>query len=147
MPATKATDLIRQGITALNEGSTLVAMVHFEDAVKLDNSPTARSYLAFSLAKERNQFGRAASLCLSALQEEPDKSLHYLNLGRIYLLAGEKTRAIKTFRKGLKAGRNQQIIDELKKLGLRQPPVMKTLDRNNPLNKCLGILFQKLGMR
>ena len=147
MSTTKATDLIRKGMAALNEGSTLVAMVHFEDAMKLDDSPTARSYLAFCLAKERHQIGRAASLCLSALQEEPNKSLHYLNLGRIYLLAGEKTRAIKTFRKGLKVERNQQIIHELKNLGLRQPPVVKALDRENPLNKCLGILFHKIGMR
>jgi tetratricopeptide (TPR) repeat protein len=147
MSTTKATDLIRKGMAALHEGSTLVAMVHFEDAMKLDDSPTARSFLAFCLAKEQHQFGRAATLCLSAMQEEPNKALHYLNLGRIYLLAGEKTRAIKTFRKGLKLERNRQIIDELKKLGLRQPPVVKTLHRDNPLNKCLGILFQKLGMR
>jgi len=144
---TKATDLIRKGISALNEGSALLAMIHFEDALKLEDSPTARSYLAFCLAKEQHQVGRAASLCLSAMQEEPHKSLHYLNLGRIYLLAGEKTRAIKTFRKGMKLERNRQIIEELKKLGLRQPPVMKTLHRDNPLNKCLGILFHKLGMR
>lgn len=124
-----------------------MAMVHFEDALKLQDSPTARSYLAFCIAKERHQIGRAASLCLSALQDEPGNSVHLLNLGRIYLLAGEKTRAIQTFRKGLRLERNRQIIEELKKLGLRQPPVMKSLHRGNPLNKCLGILFQKLGMR
>jgi tetratricopeptide (TPR) repeat protein len=147
MPASEMTTLIQKGVAALKEGNTLVAMIHFEDAAKLEDTPTVRSYLAFCLAKERQQMTKAISLCLTAMQQEPTRALHCLNLGRIYLMAGQKTRAIQTFRKGLKLERNQQIIDELKNLGLRQPPVLKTLSRDHPLNKCLGILFQKMGMR
>lgn len=147
MPASKMTTLIQKGVAALKEGNTLVAMIHFEDAAKLEDNPTVRSYLAFCLAKERQQMTKAISLCLTAMRQEPTRALHYLNLGRIYLMAGQKTRAIQTFRKGLKLERNQQIIDELKNLGLRQPPVLKSLNRDHPLNKCLGILFQKMGMR
>lgn len=147
MPASEITSLIEKGIGALKEGNTLVAMIHFEDAAKLEDNPTVRSYLAFCLAKERRQMTRAMTLCLTAMQQEPTRTLHHLNLGRIYLMAGQKTRAIQIFRKGLKLERNQQIIDELKKLGLRQPPILKTLNRTHPLNKCLGILFQKMGMR
>ena len=147
MLASEMTKLIEKGMAALKEGNTLVAMMHFEDAVKLEDSPTVRSYLAFCLAKERRQMAKAISLCLTAIQQEPTRALHHLNLGRIYLIAGQKTRAIQTFRRGLKLERNQQIINELKKLGLRHPPVFKTLNRDHPLNKCLGILFHKMGMR
>jgi len=147
MPASEITTLTEKGVAALKEGNTLVAMIHFEDAAKLEDNPTVRSYLAFCLAKERRQMTKAISLCLTAMQQEPTRTLHHLNLGRIYLMAGQKTRAIQTFRRGLKVERNQQIIDELKKLGLRQAPVLKALNRAHPLNKCLGILFHKIGMR
>lgn len=147
MPADTLAQLIQKGIAAIEEGNTLMALMHFENAAKSAKTATVCSYLAYCLAKERRQLPKAVSLCLAAIQKEPNKSLHQLNLGRIYLLAGQKTRAIKTFRKGLKMERNQQIIDELKKLGVRQPPVLNALNRDHPLNKYLGRLFQKLGMR
>lgn len=139
--------LIQKGIAALEGGNTLVALMHFEDAAKQGSTPTVSSYLAYCLAKERRQLPKAVSLCMSAMQQEPTRSLHHLNLGRIYLLAGQKTKAIQVFRKGLKLERNQQIIDELKGLGVRRPPVLKALNRGHPLNKVLGIMFRKLGMR
>lgn len=146
MPANLAR-LIQQGIAALEEGNSVVALMHFENAAKQGNTPTVASYLAYCLAKERRQLPKALSLCMSAIQQEPTRSLHYHNLGRIYLLSGQKTKAIAIFRKGLKLERNQQIIDELKVLGVRRPPVLGALERNHPLNKLLGIMFRRLGMR
>ena len=51
------------------------------------------------------------------------------------------------FRGGLKYWNNLQIIDELNKLATRKPPVISFLSRNNPINKFLGIIFTKLGLR
>jgi len=89
----------------------------------------------------------AAKTCRESIKREPGNSLHYLILGRIMLMAGEKTRAVKTFRQGLKASPNQKIITELKKLGLRKPTVLKTLDRTHPLNRVLGRVFSTIGFR
>jgi len=139
--------LLEKGIAAADTGNTLVALVHFEDAVKLDDSPLVRSYLAFCLAKERRQLQKAAALCREALQQEPANPVHYLNLGRIYLLAGQKDRAIQTFRQGLKKGRTPLIVRELKLLGVRKSPVLQSLGREHPLNKYLGMLLNRLGMR
>jgi Flp pilus assembly protein TadD len=141
------TRLIGKGIASVEQGNSLMALVHFEDAAKLRKTPIGCSYLAYCLAKERRQMTNAVSLCLEAMQQEPGNAVHYLNLGRIYLLAGQKANAIQVFRKGLKFGKNQQIIDELKKLGLRKLPVLGSLPRKHPLNKYLGILSKKLGMR
>ena len=58
-----------------------------------------------------------------------------------------KLDAIKILREGLKHEKNQQIIDELDSLGTRKPPVLFFLRRSNPLNKYLGILLRKLGLR
>lgn len=147
MPDKELNTLIRKGLAELEKGNTLLALVHFEDAARLDDSPLVRSHLAYCLARERRQLQKAATLCSTALQEEPGNPVHYLNLGRIYLLAGQKNRAIQTWRRGLKIGRIPQIVEELKKLGTRKPPVLKALGREHPANRYLGILLQKLGMR
>lgn len=147
MPDKELNNLIRKGLAEIDKGNTMLALIHFEDAVKLDDSPLVRSHLAFCLARERRQLQRAAALCNEALQEEPHNPVHYLNLGRIYLLAGQKNRAIQTWRRGLRIGRNPQLVAELKSLGLRKPPVLKTLGREHPVNKYLGMMLQKMGMR
>lgn len=147
MPDKELNSLIRKGLAEIDKGNTMLALIHFEDAIKLDDSPLVRSHLAFCLARERRQLQKAATLCNGALQEEPHNPVHYLNLGRIYLLAGQKNRAIQTWRRGLRIGRNPQIVAELKSLGLRKPPVLKALDREHPVNKYLGMMLQKMGMR
>ncbi|HXV21214.1 MAG TPA: tetratricopeptide repeat protein [Desulfuromonadales bacterium] len=147
MPGQELNALIRKGLAEIERGNTLMALVHFEDAARRDDSPLVRSHLAYCLAKERRQMNKAATLCNEALQEEPGNTVHYLNLGRIYLLAGQKNRAIQTWRRGQKLGRNPQIAFELRKLGLRKPPVLKALGREHPVNRFLGKMLQKMGMR
>lgn len=147
MPDKELHNLIRMGLAEVQKGNTLVALIHFEDAAELDDSPLVRSYLAFCLAKERRQMQKAAALCNAALQEEPNNPLHYLNLGRIFLLAGHKNRAIQVWQRGLKIARDPQIVAELRKLGVRKPPVLKALGREHPMNKYLGKMLQKMGMR
>jgi hypothetical protein len=63
------------------------------------------------------------------------------------LISGNKGKAIDAWRQGLRAGPNRQIIDELKKLGLRKPAVIKNLKRNHPINRALGRLFRVIGFR
>jgi len=147
MPGTELKDLFSKGLEALTLGNTLSALAFFEKVIKIEGSPSALSYFAFCIAKERGQIGKAISLCKEALRIEPDNSAHYLNLGRIHLLAHKKIDAINVFREGLTHEANQQIIDELNRLVVRKPPVISFLNRNNPLNKFLGILLKRLGLR
>jgi hypothetical protein len=84
---------------------------------------------------------------LEAIKKEPQNSLLYLNLGRIYRLSKRKGDAVKIFREGLKFEVNQQIIDELTKIGIRKRPVIPFLRRSNPLNKYLGVILHKLRLR
>lgn len=139
--------MIAQGIAAANQGNTLLALVHLENAAREETSPLLNSYLGYCLARERHQLARGLALCQQALQAEPQNTDHYLNLGRIYLLAGQKTQAISALRRGLKVGRNSRIVQELKRLGLRKTPVFSGLDRSHPANKYAGILLQRLGFR
>ncbi len=146
MPET-LNDLIRRGDRALQQGDTLVALLQFETAHNIEQTPQVMSKLAYCLAKERRQLQQALRLCMDALQREPDNPDHYYQLGRIYLIAGQKRRAIATFRKGLKFKRHQPSIDELVRIGVRKEPVLRSLPREHLLNRGLGILLSRFGSR
>ncbi len=139
--------LIERGVAAAEHGNTLDALFHLESAAHSGSTPRLKSYLGYCLARERREFKRAADLCLDALKEEPAQAVHYLNLGRVYLAAGQKAAAIRTLRKGVKFGKGRSIIEQLVKLGIRKPPVVASLPRSHPVNKHLGLLFKRLGMR
>lgn len=139
--------LIKQGIDAAEKGDVHSAQMLLEQAVKERNAPELHTYLAFCQAKEEGRLNVAVRTCRESIRREPNNSLHYLMLGRILLLAGEKDKAVKAFRRGLKASPNPKIIAELKALGLRKPAIFKNLERGHPLNRYVGRLFSALGVR
>ena len=136
-----------KGIEALAQNNTLSALFYFEKALDIEDSPIISSYFAFCIAKERGQLSKAISLCEEAIKKDPESSIHYLNLGRIYLLSNKREDAIKIFREGLNYEANQKIVDELNKLGTRKFPVISFLKRSSLINKYLGIIFNKLRLR
>ena len=142
MQSTDGEGLLKRGLEAIAQGDTLSALSYFEKAINIERSPDVCSYYALCIAKERGQVSYAVSLCKEAIQKEPGNSLHYLNLGKIYLIENNKEEAIKTFRAGLDYETNPLIIDELNKLGPRKPPILPFLERSNPINRYLGIMFR-----
>ncbi len=147
VPGTELQELVARGMKAANSGRTAAALECFERAVKLQSTPVNWSYLAFCVARERQQFEHATRLCEEAVRREPRSSVLYLNLGKVYLLSGRKDDAIRTFRQGLLYERNTLIESELRRLGLRKPPVLNFLAREHPVNKYLGIMLKKLKIR
>lgn len=140
-------DLVAQGIQAIDQGNTMMALMHLEDAGKKGSSPALKSYLGFCLAKERRQFKKAVTLCREATRLEPMNSQYWLNLGRVCILAGQKRLAMEAFRRGLKVNCNQQIVEELKRLGLRKTPVFSNLERTHFLNRQVGKVLDQLKLR
>ena len=140
-------NLVKRGTAEAEQGNTLDALFHLESAAHSGSTPRLTSYLGYCLAKERREFKRAADLCLEALKQEPAQAVHYLNLGRVYLVAGQKAAAIRALQKGVKFGKSRSIIEELKMLGIRKPPVVASLPRDHPVNKYLGLLLKWLGAR
>lgn len=147
MSVARTAEWFSKGVEALGHGHVYLARACFEHAAEEDMSPPACSYLALCQAKTRGKFDDAVSLARMAIVEEPENPVFYLNLGRIYLLAGNKQEAIDVFRQGLQYGRSEEIIAELDRLGTRRPPPVRRLPRNHPLNKYLGIILSRLGMR
>jgi tetratricopeptide (TPR) repeat protein len=142
-----AKQLFKKGLQELTEGKTLTALSCFEKALGIEEAPLISSFFAFCIAKERGEIQKAISLCNAAMKKEPENSFHYLNLGKIYLLKKDKNEAINIFRQGLHYGDNQQIVDELNRLGTRNPPIIPFLKRGNIINKYLGMIVSRLKLR
>jgi tetratricopeptide (TPR) repeat protein len=147
MTATEAEQEFAKGMAAFRKGNSPAALAHFEKAAQLGAAPLHLSYLGYCIARERGQMKKGIALCQDALAQEPDHAEHFLNLGRIHLMAGNKLEAIRIFREGLANGSNREIIAELDALGARKPPVIRMLRRDNPINKYLGIILHRLGLR
>ena len=140
-------DLLQKGIEAVEKGYIHSAQVFLGQVAEHRKTPELHSYLAYCVAKGQGDIHSAAKICHESIKREPNNSLHYLILGRILLMSGNKTKAISAFRQGLRTSPNPAIIAELKKLGLRQPAVLKNLKRNHPLNRVLGRVFGFIGFR
>lgn len=136
---------LEQGKELLSQGDINGAITCFRRGA--ENNFRAHSWVAYCLALETGDTEIASSICLGAVRSDPKDSEIYLNLGRIYLLGGKKKAAIRIFRLGLRNGRNDLITTELVKLGIRRPPPIRFLKRENPLNKYLGIMLARLGLR
>lgn len=139
-------ELVQRGLEAVDTGDLALGLELLGALPPANRSPVVTSYLACCIAGEQGRIEEAKALCAQAMQKEPVNSVHYLNLGRIHLLEGDKKEAIRMFRDGLLYGNNQLIRKEMDKLGRRSPPVFPSLGRENPLNRMIGLVRKKLRM-
>ncbi len=144
----EAEELHKKAQEAFKTGRTLEALAFSEKAFNLepDNSKY-QSFLGVCIAYERGVVKEAIELCQKALEVNPLKSENYLNLGKVYLRTGYKTKAVDIFREGLKVEKDAEIIAELQALGLRKKNIVPFLDRNHFVNKYLGVICSRLGLR
>lgn len=129
----------------LKEDNMDKALRVFEKAYKEDKLNAAyMSYYGLCKALRGGQIGLGLELCTRAIKKEFYRAEFYLNLGRVYLAAGNKKGAIKVLKKGLRFdAHNQDIHKHLADLGIRNRPVIPILERSNPVNKFLGKFFRK----
>jgi len=136
---------LAQAALALED--TLTAMAHLERALKLRDNPGWHSYLGYCIARERGQQRKGLDLCLSSIAAEPDHPYHLYNLGRVHLLSGDKITAMRVLREGMAKGGSPELIKLLDSLGTRKAPLFPSLSRSNPLNRYLGLLLRRIGLR
>jgi tetratricopeptide (TPR) repeat protein len=152
-------------IFAIDRGDTLHGLIALECSPHLRRIPAVESYLGYCIAKERGKFREAVRLCQSALNAEPDNPAHYLNLGRVFLIAQDKGKAVATFWRGIskapgaesgvlvkraQRGHSREhnlILGELQRLGIRKKAPFPSLHRGHPLNRVTGKLLATLGLR
>jgi hypothetical protein len=158
-------DAVPMAISAIDRGDTLHGLIVLEGVPSFMTTTVAKSYLAYCMARERGQVREAMGLCHAALSVEPEHPAHYLNLGRVLLLAGNKSKAIATFWRGVsrnsgpegaglaewpRNGKRREydlIMEELRRLGIRKPPPFPSLRREHLLNRVTGKFLARIGMR
>jgi hypothetical protein len=110
-------------------------------------TPDMLSLCGFSLAKNSRQFKKGVAMCEKAIALDTQNTSHYLHLGRVHLLAGHKALAIVSFRRGLKIRKDNRLIQELQRIGIRKSPPFTSLSRRNVLNIITGKLLQVMNLR
>jgi predicted Zn-dependent protease len=135
------------GLVLFKAGSILRALGHFEKAMSEHPTSICASYYGYCVAKERGHVKQGIALCREALEKEPGIPVHYLNLTRIHLLGNNKADAIAVLREGMQHAPDQEILDLLDRIGVRKPPVVPALPRNHPVNRYLGLILSRLGLR
>jgi Flp pilus assembly protein TadD len=135
------------GVAALAAEDTLTALVHIERALRMQDHPGWYSCLGYCIAKERGQYRKGLELCMSSLAAEPDHPGHFFNLGQVHLVSGNKVEALRVLREGMAKGGSPEFVRLLERLGTRKASLFPMLSRNNFLNKYLGMLLSRLGLR
>ncbi|HBH61111.1 MAG TPA: hypothetical protein DDX85_05085 [Nitrospiraceae bacterium] len=144
MVSEEFSELVSRGIKECNSGNTLGALMYLEEASRKGKNPLLNSYLAYCLAREHKSYREAIELGIGAVNEQSGNLVLYLNLAKVYILAGKRKNALKVLRQATKRGRDEQILRLIKKLGVRKQPVLPFLQRGNPINIFLGKLRHKL---
>lgn len=137
---------VERGVSLAREGLYTAALQTFDEDFGFAQDPVAMSYYAVCLAAAEGHYDKAVSLCLVAAEKEFYSPDIYLNLGKIFLLSGQKSVAIRAFKKGLRfdtAG--GAIMREIKTLGLRRKSVLPFLPRHNVVNRLLGRFTRRHG--
>jgi Flp pilus assembly protein TadD len=139
--------LVAQALEALAARQTQTALALLERSLKLHDNPSLYSSLGYCIAKERGQVKKGCDLCNESLDLEPENPLHYLNLAKIHLMTGHKSEALDVLREGMATGGSLEIVALLGEIGPRKPPVLSFLPRDHALNKWLGLILHRLGLR
>ena len=143
----EAEKLFARAVDALSAGETPSALALLERGLKLDDNRSWYSYLGYCIAKERGQVKKGTDLCNSSLEMEPENPAHYLNLAKLNLVAGNKKEVLRVLREGLSHGESREIIALLDTVGTRKLPVVSFLPRTSLINKLLGLLLERTGLR
>jgi thioredoxin-like negative regulator of GroEL len=147
MKSKEAEELFSKGLQALEHDHLYLARTCFEQALELEKTPRICSFLALCRAKTQAEFGDAVRMAEDAVASSPEDPDLYLNLSKIYLLAGDKTSALAALRNGISHDKNGLIQARLEMHGTRKSPLFPSLKRNHPLNKYLGLLLSRLKLR
>jgi len=140
--AVSADEYFREGIKALAAKDLRKAAAHFRAAHELDpENARFQSYHGLGVGLRGGCFDQALALCRSAVHQEFFAADLYHNLARLHFAFDFKAEGIRYLRRGLMIDpRNRALLNHLRQLGIRRPPVLRALRRDHLLNRWLGWL-------
>lgn len=97
------------------------------------------SFYGLCVAMVRRHYSEAVQYCNLSLKSQFMDPDHRTNIALVYLERNDRASAIENLHAGLRIQPNNARINEiLNDIGRRQPPAIRFLSRNNPLNVWLG---------
>ena len=104
------------------------------------------SFLGYGTARYQNRMRDGLKLCEHAIKLQYYEADNHWNLARVQMMMKERRQAVTTIDRGLKLDPDHKGLLELRKdLGRRRRPVLRFLDRKNPINVLLGRLRHSRG--
>jgi tetratricopeptide (TPR) repeat protein len=145
MAKSAARNLFNEGKKHLKADNIDKALRSFEKAFREDKSDTEiMSYYGMCKAVRGGRVGLGIELCIQAIKRDHRRGDCYLNLGKVFVAAGNIKGAVSVFRKGLSFDhKNGEIIKALTGLGYRSRPAITVIERSNPINRFFGKLMRK----
>ena len=138
---------LEEAIIAARMEDYLRALTLFLDIYGTEDAPPIRtprdagglSFFGLTLALMQKKYKPAIDLCRRAIELEFYNGDHYANLARVYVVAGNRKKALETIEQGLKLVPDHEYLTNVRKnLGVRARPAVPFLDRSNPINVSLG---------
>ncbi|MEE9613985.1 MAG: hypothetical protein V3W31_03395 [Thermodesulfobacteriota bacterium] len=137
---------IKKAIALTRKNRYREALAIFEKIGVAKKSAAALSYHALCVAAVKKDYDRAATLCNTAAKKEFYDPEIYLNVARVCILADRRDFAFRALKKGLKLDSTHEgLLKHMKQLGIRRAPPIPFLPRDNPFNKLLGALGERVG--
>lgn len=146
VPTREPAEILEMGIACCQRGDWKTGFEHLSSLVDSQREagqlPSRYySYLGYGMALQEKRFDEGIKLCRYAIKREFYQTENYVNLARTCLLAGKRRMAWKAVEKGLSIdAQNKELLEIHATLGVRQPPVLPFLSRQNVLNRMLGSL-------
>jgi len=110
--------------------------------------PRFCSYYGLMLAMGEGRVDLALKLCEDAVLRDFLHPDFFCNLGKVYLRAGRRADALRTFNNGLKIdSSNAALQREIRCMGIRKPLLFPFLKRSNFLNRLAGKVRSALAGR
>lgn len=125
------------------------ALMAFKKAHELVPDDTRyASYYGLCLALAKRDTREAVPICMDAIRRDLYRPELFLNLGRVYLLARDRRRAHEAFCMGHRLDRRDPRINrELRRMGVRRRPPVPFLERGHVVNRWLGRVMARYGLR
>lgn len=133
-------ELLERGRSMVEGGNATEAVSLLRAAYAAEgHDAKVRSWYGLCVGLAEHDFEQAVALCQSAAKQEFFNPDLYLNLARLYLGFGFKAEGVRYLRRGLMIDpAHAAILQVLRDLGDRSPPVLGFLPRRHPINRWLG---------
>jgi len=133
-------ELFERGRSMVEGGNAAEAVSLLRTAYAAEgHDAKVRSWYGLCVGLAEHDFEQAVALCQSAAKQEFFNPDLYLNLARLYLGFGFKAEGVRYLRRGLMIDpAHAAILQALRDLGDRSPPVLGFLPRRHPINRWLG---------